>query len=391
VKKLYIFLDGVRRDFLKPYGYYIDNMPNIKSYLTKFQKLNMYSPAAWTPCVMSSVFSNLMPWEHGVLRPLSRSNKAILNKNLDNHSQVKKQPGKKIFITTNPWFLNNSKNGLSSEWDVVDGTVGAYNYNRSDLITELGKKYIMENEEKDFTILLHFMDAHGPHNVGVDDFVLKEDECKISDTIENYKLDYDGMKDRIEMDLYYNACIRKMDRYLLSLFQLIDKNDLWNEMEIILFSDHGQALTDHYDVTTMSAFKIQNRHGLLFQEGIHVPCFFWSSYKKYSSQATYHLVDLFGEFKHHEYIYSFMANHYNKVLGSIIYENKKLIFDYINDVSYWTDLEKDSKEKNMEILGEPYMNAEARKYFSLLNEKIDINEIKKVLGGSLITNSIYLS
>lgn len=169
MKKLYIFLDGVRRDFLEPYGYYINNMPNIKRYLSKFQKLNMYSPASWTPS------------------------------------------------------------------------------------------------------------------------------------------------------------------------------------------------------------------------------FFWSCNKKYSSQSTYHIVDLFGKLKHYEYIFSFMANSWNNVLGSVIYKNKKLIYDYVNNISYWTNLEKDPKEKNMEILGQQYMNSEARKYFALLNEKIDINKIKEILGGDLITDSIYVS
>ena len=86
-----------------------------------------------------------------------------------------------------------------------------------------------------------------------------------------------------------------------------------------------------------------------------------------------------------------MANSWNNVLGSVIYKNKKLIYDYVNNISYWTNLEKDPKEKNMEILGQQYMNSEARKYFALLNEKIDINKIKEILGGDLITDSIYVS
>jgi len=382
-QKIYIYIDGLRRDYLMQYGYFINNMPRMTNYLSQFQKLDMYSPSAWTPTVLSSIFSATMPWEHKVLRPYTHSDKAILNKQLENNSQVELLPGKRIFVTSNPWILNNDKNGFLNGWHEVNSEVGVYNYGDSKVISELGQKYILDNKKNDFSLFLHFMDIHGPLNndTSLCNYILDEDEKHILQNINDYEIDYDGFRSKSDLDMYYNAHIRRVDYYVSKLLNLLDEQDLWKNVEIVIFSDHGQNLCDKHNIPE---FNIINRHGLLFMEGIHVPCFVWSK-NLYNIHKSYSLVDLFGRLKPRGQNFSFIANHHNKVWGSITDGKYKLIYDYIKEFCFCSDLINDPRELNMEIIKPSEISDLFAQYLTVLFKTIDIEGVKEALGGNLET------
>ena len=381
MNKIFILLDGLRRDFLSPYGYFIQNMPLSEKYLKTFQKLDCYSVSAWTPTVLSSIFSQQMPWEHGVLRPYSHSDKAQLNSKLENVN-LQCLPGEKFIVTSNPWLINGD-NGFLDKWDKVDISAGSYNYNSADIISEVGTAYLNDNHDKQFSMFLHFMDVHAPYSVGVSDFILESDLEKIKNSSQDYPVDRDGMTTKSEIDFYYNACIRKIDFYLHNILKTLEDLGIWDNTEVYVFADHGQNLEDIHAY----APNVINRHGLLFMEGVRVPMMVHSNHA-YNTQVKYSLIDLFQDLKAKDLLLSFIANHHNKVLGGIIDGNNKLMYDYINEEYYFSNLEIDSNEVN-NIKFTTARGSGIEELLQKMQKNIDINNVRNKLGGNLMTEKIY--
>jgi len=122
-------------------------------------------------------------------------------------------------------------------------------------------------------------------------------------------------------------------------------------------------------------------------EGVRVPMLVHSSHT-YNTQVKYSLIDLFQELKAKDLLLSFIANHHNKVLGGIIDGNNKLMYDYINEEYYFSNLEIDLNEVN-NIKFTTTRDSDIEKLFQKMQKNIDINNVRNKLGGNLMTEKIY--
>jgi arylsulfatase A-like enzyme len=71
--------------------------------------------------------------------------------------------------------------------------------------------------------------------------------------------------DRRQIVALYDGGIRYADAQLGRLFDLLGSLDLWDEIAVVVFSDHGEEFWDHGSVSHSHT---------LFQELIHVPLIF---------------------------------------------------------------------------------------------------------------------
>lgn len=187
----------------------------------EFRLSKACSVSGWTAPVMSTMFTGLWPWEHGVVATVKNPIGYVgnlLNKGLNCEADYFNDFKTKIFITSSWWFKKES--GFAKSFDVEN--------HMADPVSALkiveGLKSRFQFLEEPFVIFLHFVDSHYPW--------FREDEYadkKMNSTTFALKDLRYYLQGTANVSTAMSALISELESYSL-------------KFDTILFGDHGDEI-----------------------------------------------------------------------------------------------------------------------------------------------------
>ncbi|MGI6680018.1 MAG: sulfatase [Bdellovibrionota bacterium] len=276
---LFITIDTLRKDHVSAYGYPYKITPFIDKLAengTQFN--NAYTVSSHTAPSHTSMFTGLYPFRHKVLRNYDALSNDIYNINKHFLKNGFKTVG---FPATT--FLEGKvsfKDEREKYNDIVKavGRVGWF-LSAKQNIARARAWFENEVESSDKVFMwLHLYDAHQWQKIGrLDkkyiDFAnnLKKDETYFKFLTENHNIPisfYNSKDEMLTKISTYDAKIKMIDDELLSFFNFLNEKRGKGNILIVLISDHGEGLGNHY----------YDSHGkYLYNEQLEIPLIFWSN------------------------------------------------------------------------------------------------------------------
>lgn len=292
---LVIVLDTVRARELPTFGYNYETTPSLSQFATEATVYNRaYTNAPWTLPAHASLFSGLLPSEHGCH---GDSPSFTLDAADTLAGRFSEQGYKTYGISNNVWVSDHFGMDIGfdtfhKEWQLftesqdighlakqtnvgfsdllplifsgnpltnaVNGLFGKYLYRRHDFganRTTDHVKSILADTTEPFFLFVNYMEAHAPYTFHEEterflptDMDKEEIErlIDISSRSKEYhtgelKLDEDDLR---RLQALYDGEIRYLDAQLGRLFNIIDQADLQDTV-IMVVGDHGENIGDH--------------------------------------------------------------------------------------------------------------------------------------------------
>lgn len=290
---LMIMMDATRADRLSSYGYSSPTSPNIDRIAKEgvlFQ--NAFSPDVWTLPSMASVFTGLMPHEHGA----DYETPKVPEKYLTLAELLKEKDYITRGISTSPWI--GTATGLNRGFDKFwESYLVIQNKKKSrpvDLVNRFYSKYIHKMYDKGasrstkeiikwmkmfkstdqsnpFFFFLHYLEPHYPYLPPKSyrkAYIPEPNELKKAEKIKYNPLDVFAGKIEISDKEYellnklYDGEIAYMDSCIGRIYDAMEKIGLLKDTMIILFADHGENIGHH---------GLIDHHFCLYDSLIHVP------------------------------------------------------------------------------------------------------------------------
>lgn len=313
-----ITIDCLRKDHLKLYGYSKETAPNIE----KFSKNaiifdNTIANGSNTPSSFYSIFTSTTPTTQGSYAPIPSNKKKIseiLQCNKISTCGIHSNPHLGFFcnyhmgfddffdIFENPQFSLKKKlidkinsfsdllgfskyiNKLKQKFLTIIKLKEKFSsfetnklnspYSNAKIIVTETLKWLKDNQNSNFFLWIHFMDVHRPY-YPPSKYIKKVSNVKISEPLKVFlnELFNKYKKDQIilnrinekhinALNVLYDSEIYYVDHYLGILFSYLKKIEIFKSTNIIITSDHGQALFDHNQLS----------HGVsLYDELLKVP------------------------------------------------------------------------------------------------------------------------
>jgi len=258
-----IVIDCLRPDHLGCYGYTRDTSPTIDALAqVGWRYERAYAAAPWTKPSVASLFSALLPAEHGLVNPDQSAPDQVLLL-----AEVLRNAGYKNF------FINGGNVFLKKEFNLHQG-FHSYDYlphstrNASDLTKRFLARVATIGRDK-FFAYIHYMDAHAPYTVN------RHNTRYAAKILESYapgkpatQLNDLREPDTASPELHqyfrdlYDGQICFVDESIRVLLQGLKFLGRLDNTVFIITSDHGEEFWDHGSA----------EHGhSLYNELLHVP------------------------------------------------------------------------------------------------------------------------
>ncbi len=280
-------LDTLRADHLSGYGYERQTSPVLDSFANENLKFkHALTAAPWTPASVATMFTGLYPTSHGMVPPndreLAKKGFAKLNPNLETIAEVLKQQGYTTAgVSPNPW--------ITKEFGYTQGFDEFYYIARkpAEKITESGEeiitKWLNDKSSKKssdpFFLYLHYLDPHDPYTPP------PPYDTKFQGPLLKSPFTYD--EKMLSLIGRYDGEINYMDTQLGRLFSFLKEKELYEDLFIVIVSDHGEQFKEHGNL----------RHGYkLFNEEVHIPLLIKTNRKSDSAkiiETTVSTVDIY--------------------------------------------------------------------------------------------------
>ena len=215
--------------------------------------------APWTPASVASMFTGLYPSSHRMMPPndrdLAKQGLTRLSDELTTLAERVKALGYATAgVSPNPW--------ITKQFGYTQGFDQFYFVERepANKITESGREIIEAWEKKKlkdpFFLYLHFLDPHDPYTPP------GEYATKFSGGLARSPFSYSPeMQEKINL---YDGEISFLDHELGKFFEYLKAKKLYEDLVIVIVSDHGEQFMEHGD----------ERHGYkLYNEEVHIPLF----------------------------------------------------------------------------------------------------------------------
>jgi arylsulfatase A-like enzyme len=258
-----LVIDCLRSDHLGCYGYTRDTSPTLDAMARSgWQYERAYAPSPWTKPSVASLFSSLLPADHGLVHPDQSAPDQLLLL-----AEVLRNSGYKNF------FINGGNVFLRKEFNLHQG-FHSYDYlphttrSAPDLAQMLLNRVAGIGEGK-FFAYLHFMDAHAPytrnrHNTryakkSIEPYAPGNPETQLNDLREPGSVSPELQQ--YFRDLY-DGQIRFVDESVRALLQGLKRLGRLDNTVFIITADHGEEFWEHGSA----------EHGhSLYNELLHVP------------------------------------------------------------------------------------------------------------------------
>lgn len=253
-------LDTLRADHLSGYGYERPTSPVLDAFAKENLKADFALTAApWTPASVASMLTGLYPTSHRMMPPndriIAKKGLTRLSDSLDTLPEMLKGLGYTTAgVSPNPWI--NKEFGYTQGFDQFH----FIERQPANKIAESGREILEAwNSQKlsqPFFLYLHFLDPHDPYNPppGYD--------SKFSGPLQRSPFSYtEDLQAKINL---YDGEINFLDTQLGVFFEYLKKRGLYEDLIIVIVSDHGEQFMEHGD----------ERHGYkLYNEEVHIPLF----------------------------------------------------------------------------------------------------------------------
>jgi len=251
-------LDTLRADHLSGYGYERQTSPVLDAFAKENLKAAFALTAApWTPASVASMFTGLYPSSHRMMPPndrdLAKQGLVRVSADLDPLAEKLKTGGYTTAgVSSNPW--------ISKQFGYTQGFDQFHFIERepADKVTESGREIIEAWEKSDnkdpFFLYLHFLDPHDPYTPP------GAYATKFTGNLQHSSFNYSQeMQDKINL---YDGEIAFLDSELGKFFDYLKAKKLYEDLVIVIVSDHGEQFMEHGD----------ERHGYkLYNEEVHIP------------------------------------------------------------------------------------------------------------------------
>jgi arylsulfatase A-like enzyme len=273
-------IDTLRADRLGVYGYAKPTSPNIDALAAESVLFEQASaPAPWTLPSVVSLLTSTFPTEHGVLV----DGQQISPRHVPLAERLRSAGYATISLSSNafagPW------SGLHRGYD------GAFVFDKSGPPLAPVRKWLDGLNDRLFFLYFHTTEPHDPYNPGTQRIrrfgqVSAETQSRINEDLVTYrektKVDFKagrkpGATDntaeqdnamaalheaRADIEVLYDAAIRKADDKVGRLIEELRQRKLWDRTLLILLSDHGEEFGDHGG---------WQHDQSLYEELVHVP------------------------------------------------------------------------------------------------------------------------
>jgi len=255
---LIIVMDTVRADHLGAYGYPRPLTPNLdalSSQSSRFTRARATAP--WTLPSHASLFTGLYPSEHGLHSVLIDAMASVTPGGATQDNVLPMDPGlptlaellSRAGYQTAAFVANSHLQpvyGLSrgfDTWELVDGN--------ADVVNERVFRWLEVAGQHSFFLFLNYMDAHNPYNPRPRPDLFEEPLPTTSaSTMARLYLSILGKgrvprgQLRLLIDLYDRG-LANLDHELGQLFAHLRARGLWDDLLLVVTSDHGEYFGEH--------------------------------------------------------------------------------------------------------------------------------------------------
>ena len=303
-------LDAVRQDHLSLYGYPRKTSPAIDEFAQQADVYNWaFAASTYTLVSVPSILSGKSPLELSNLftsKTFDKEDFALLQ-------DIRDKGYKTAFFTANIVTSSHASN-MNDFFDVFWDELTEKELNREDSLFQTAstvlsavKSYVSEHSQEKLFTVIHLMEAHGPYlpdmkSVFTDDEMYQQDKRQIKRVVNDVfaGVTIESLQSKLTAPAYqlfnivhtpdgiiedYNPYVRDyIAHYDMGIYQLKDffaflqKNNLYEEANIIITSDHGELMGED---------NIFFAHGLYCHPGLtHVPLII-----KHPHQREQHIID----------------------------------------------------------------------------------------------------
>jgi arylsulfatase A-like enzyme len=281
-----VVLDTVRADHLGSYGYERDTMPRLDGYaaqhMTRYTRAR--STSSWTLPSHASLFTGLMPAQHGVTHPRTEEDRAILLASgfaaypLRAETTTLAERLRALGYRTGAVFSNAAtlrvEYGLARGFEHYDVRracwvrgylalaqlaggplwVGHRPYRDATTITDAALDWVASTGNRPFFLALNYMEAHLPYLPPAPFDRAFGDSRPV-----------DPLAPRPEeRALQYDRELAYLDSELGRLFETLAARGALDDTVVVVTSDHGESFGEH---------GLWKHDWTLYEELVHVPLF----------------------------------------------------------------------------------------------------------------------
>ena len=275
---LFIIVDTLRADALPAYGGNAVETPALDRLAGEATAFRAFAQASWTKPSIASILTSLYPSSHGATHKPSRLPDSVdtlaevvsafgyatgaIVTNIHLAPSFNFQQGFDEYHYLVPDYLFGVADSTSRllVYEIARRIAGRVSggvrpgqaYQPAEVVNERALAWLDRHRGERFFLLLHYMEPHDPYFAHPDD----------GRAIARATTPDPDPAQRDEMLRRYRAEIEYLDARLAELFDAFEARGLWDELLVVLTSDHGEEFLDH------GGFW----HGLtLYDEQIAVP------------------------------------------------------------------------------------------------------------------------
>lgn len=260
-----VTIDTLRADHLGAYGYPRDTSPNLDAFADEAIVFETcLSPLASTLPAHTSLLTGVHPLEHGILANVRRGGQPFVSRiSLRSFAEFASERGYRTaaFVSAVPV---GSHTGLSRGFELYDEPDGILR--SGDHTNDRVLPWLDRFGEEPFFLWVHYYDPHYPYRPR-EEFDLFSDD----DHAERYVADRripevssrpngQRLETRAILDAY-DGEVRFADDQVGRLFESLRQSGLWDDVAIVVTSDHGEGLGEHDMIG----------HGYIHREQLQVP------------------------------------------------------------------------------------------------------------------------
>jgi arylsulfatase A-like enzyme len=257
-----VSVDTLRADRLGLYGAERDTSPNLDRFAADalvFDKA--LSPSTWTLPSHGSLFTGLLPDQHGLIGVGDR-----LGPTTPTVAERLRRLGYRTVAFTDGGFLGPQW-GLSDGFDRYDTTPGhAWTPKDVAVIVAAASRWLEANGHEPWFLFVHTYEVHQPYrNVeGFADPFLPPDADRTTPVVAFRLAAFPADPEQAERALaFYDGGVARMDHHLGGWLEALRAGGGLDDTAVILTSDHGEELGDH------GAYE--HALGRLYDENVRVP------------------------------------------------------------------------------------------------------------------------
>jgi arylsulfatase len=260
---LLVTIDTLRADHLGCYGYFRETSPNLDRLARRAAVFeNVVSPMATTLPVHVSLLTGTSPGRHGIQGNFEHFHQPFRTSDgngLETLAQMLGAAGYRTaaFVSATPL---KAESGISAGFQTFDQPETASR--RATATTELALRWLAEDGGRPFFLWIHYWDPHYRYQPPARyRDIYRDDEALLIRHLEERHFPNPRSRKVLKRITLYDGEIRYTDSELGRVLDFLEDRGLFEQMAIVVTSDHGEGLGQHG----------WRGHGRIYNEQLFVP------------------------------------------------------------------------------------------------------------------------